>query len=84
MTHWTTWKEAEKTCANVGKPTLAMLVPSEDSSMDNERLASAHRTAGIRSELPANASSFPPVIEFDMNFIFGDPEIVMSGSYSSV
>jgi hypothetical protein len=57
-------------CANVGKPTLAMLVPSEDSNMDSERLASAHRTEGVRSALPATAPSRPAMIGFNMNSVF--------------
>jgi hypothetical protein len=55
-----------KARANVGKPTLAMLVPSEDSNMDSERLASAHRAEGVRSALPATASS-RATIAFNMN-----------------
>jgi N-acetylglucosamine-6-phosphate deacetylase len=46
---------------------LAMLVPSEDSNMDSERLASAHRTEGIRSTLPTTASTRPAVVGFNMN-----------------
>jgi hypothetical protein len=53
--HWTSWKEALNACAKVGKPTLAMLVPSEDSNMDNERLVSAQRIAGVRCALAATA-----------------------------
>jgi hypothetical protein len=57
--HWTCWKEAFDACAIVGKPTLAMLVPGDDSNVDSERLASAHRTEGVRSALRATASSRP-------------------------
>jgi hypothetical protein len=35
------------------QPTLAMLVPSEDSNMESERLASAQRAEGLCSALPA-------------------------------
>ncbi|SJM34107.1 hypothetical protein BQ8482_380290 [Mesorhizobium delmotii] len=55
-------------CANVGKATLAMLIPSEDSNIDNERLASAHRTEGARSGFPATAR--PASIGFNMNSVF--------------
>ena len=38
--------------ASVGKPTLAMLVPREDNSIDSERLTSTHRTdSGDRTSL---------------------------------
>jgi hypothetical protein len=47
-----------------------MLVPSEDSNMDSERLASAHRTEGVRSALPATASSRPAMIDFNLNSVF--------------
>ena len=47
--------------------TLAMLVPSEDSNMDSDRLASAHRTEGVRSVRPATASSHPAMSGFNMN-----------------
>jgi hypothetical protein len=33
-----------KACANVGRPTLAMLVPSEDSSIDSDKLVSTPRS----------------------------------------
>ena len=65
--HWTSWKEALNACAKVGKPTLAMLVPSEDSNMDSERQASAQRTAGVRCALAATA-----MIGFIMSPGFGD------------
>jgi hypothetical protein len=39
----------------VGKATFALLVPSEASSMVNERLASAHLTGGARRR-PGNAA----------------------------
>ncbi|GAA0673141.1 hypothetical protein GCM10010193_27270 [Kitasatospora atroaurantiaca] len=54
-------------CAKVGRATLAMLVPSEDSNMDSERPASAHRTEGVRSTLPAAAASCLALICFNMN-----------------
>jgi hypothetical protein len=59
----------------VGKATLAMLVPSEDSSMDNDRLASAHRIDGVLATLPAvpeTASFRPAMIDFNMNSLSGD------------
>ena len=34
-------------CASVGKATLAMLVPSEDSRIASDRLASAQRSEGV-------------------------------------
>src|SRR3981189_1498086 len=69
-THWTSWKDAPNACANVGKATLAMLVPSEASSMESERLASAQRTEGVGSALRAVGSSRPAIIGFDMNLAF--------------
>jgi hypothetical protein len=39
-----------------------MLVPSDDSNMESERLASAHRIEG--AALPAAASSCPAMIVF--------------------
>jgi hypothetical protein len=36
-------------CVNASKATLAILVPSEASNMDSERLASAHLTDGDRA-----------------------------------
>ena len=42
--------------ASVGNATLAMLVPSEDSSMDSERPASAQRTDGVRSAVASSRS----------------------------
>ena len=39
----TAWKEAVKVWASVGSATFAMLVPSEDSSMESERLTISHR-----------------------------------------
>src|SRR5882757_3548599 len=68
--HWTSWKDAVNACANVGKATLAMLVPSEDSNMDSERLASAHRAEDVRSVYPAIASSRPAIIGFNMSSVF--------------
>jgi hypothetical protein len=47
-----------------------MLVPSEDSNMESERPASAHRTEGARAALPPTDSSRPAMIGFDMNFAF--------------
>src|SRR5262249_44620202 len=44
-----------------------MLVPSEDSNMDRERLASAHRTEGV---VAAGVSARPATIGFNMNSIF--------------
>src|SRR4051794_2095548 len=46
-----------------------MLVPSEDSSMDSERLASAHRTEGLRSAFPDTASSRLALIDFNVNSV---------------
>ena len=43
--------------AKTGSATLAMLVPSEDSSMESERLASAQRAEAIGSALVVTASS---------------------------
>ena len=57
-------------CANVGKPALAMLVSSEGINMDRERLASAQRTEGVRSALPATTSSRSAMIGFTMNSAF--------------
>jgi len=37
-THCTAWKDASNACVRLGRPTLAMLVPSEASSMDSDRL----------------------------------------------
>jgi hypothetical protein len=68
--HWTPWKEVLNACANVGKPTLAILVPREDSNMDSERLASAHGTVGFWSVLPDTASFCPVTIDFTMNSSF--------------
>jgi hypothetical protein len=48
--------------AKAGKPTLAMLVPSDDNNMESDRLASAHRTEG--SALSATASFRPAMIVF--------------------
>ncbi len=45
-THWISWNDASNALARVGNPTLAMLVPSDGSSIDSERLASAQRTEG--------------------------------------
>ena len=72
--HWTCWKEASNVCAKIGKPTLAMLVPSDDSSMASERLARAQRIEGIRSALPATASPGSAVIGFNMNSFLTTPE----------
>jgi hypothetical protein len=47
-----------------------MLVPSEDSSMDSERLASAQRTEGVRSALPATTSSRFAMIGFKITSAF--------------
>ncbi|GAA3132899.1 hypothetical protein GCM10017600_44590 [Streptosporangium carneum] len=58
-------------CANVGRPTLAMLVPSEDSNMDSERPASAHRAEGLRSGSSATGSSLPAMIVVNMNSVSG-------------
>jgi hypothetical protein len=44
-----------------------MLVPSEDSNMDSERLASARRAEGVGSALPANAATRPAMDDFNMN-----------------
>src|SRR5688500_7468346 len=49
-----------------------MLVPSEDSNMESERLASAHRTEGVRSALSATAASRPAMMGFNMNSLSGD------------
>src|SRR5262245_37994021 len=46
-----------------------MLVPSEDSNMDNERLARAHRTEGAMSAPAATASSRPPVTDSTLTSI---------------
>src|SRR5262245_29424972 len=43
-----------------------MLVPSADSNMDSERLASAHRAEGTAAP-PATASSRPAMTCFDMH-----------------
>ncbi|MCY1384326.1 hypothetical protein D9M69_725690 [compost metagenome] len=43
-----------KASASVGNATLAMLVPSEDSSMDKERLAKAH----LGDEIACTVASF--------------------------
>ena len=49
MTHWTCWKVAANAWASVGNAMLAMLVSSEDRSIESERPASAPRTdAGLR------------------------------------
>src|SRR5690606_28048453 len=45
-THCTDWKEASNARTKVGSPTLAMLVPSEDSSMVRARQASAPDRTG--------------------------------------
>ena len=71
MTHWTSWKEAVNACVNVGKATLAMLVSSEDSNMDNERLTSAHRAEDVLSAFTAaTATSSCVIIGFIMNSVF--------------
>ena len=57
----------QNACANVGNPTLAMLVPSADSNMDTERPASAHRTEGVLSALLAVASFRASASVFTMN-----------------
>jgi hypothetical protein len=41
-----------KACARVGKPTIAILVPSDGSNMDSARLASAHRIGGAFTVSP--------------------------------
>ena len=65
--HWTCPNEAPNASAKVGKPTLAMLVPSEDSSMDNERLASAHPAFSAGSAFAANGSSPAAMTDVDMD-----------------
>jgi len=55
---------AERLRQGSAGPTLAMLVPSEDSSMDNERLRSAQRTEGVRSPLTAAAFACAAMIGF--------------------
>ena len=51
----------------------------EHSNMDNERLASAHRTEGVCSALPDIASSCPAMIGFIMNFLFSaTPEVELT------
>jgi len=47
-----------------------MLVPSEDSNMDSDRLTSAHWTEGVRTALSASAASGPAMIGFNMSFAF--------------
>jgi hypothetical protein len=57
-----------------------MLVPSEDSSMDNERLASAPRTEGA---LAAQAASFcPEIVGFIVIPVFLAPESGAEGNGS--
>ncbi|GGQ28909.1 hypothetical protein GCM10010140_68840 [Streptosporangium pseudovulgare] len=54
-------------CDSVGRPTLAMLVPSEGSNMESERHVSAHRAEDVRSALPAFAAfagALPTVVPF--------------------
>ncbi len=46
-----------------------MLVPNEGSNIESDRPASAHRTEGVGSALPANAPSRPAMIGFNMNSI---------------
>ncbi|MBK8535395.1 MAG: hypothetical protein IPL59_09845 [Candidatus Competibacteraceae bacterium] len=60
------------TSANVGKATLAMLAPSEDNNMDNERLARDPRTEGVNSALPATIASRSAMLGFIINSFFGD------------
>jgi DNA-binding transcriptional LysR family regulator len=48
-----------------------MLVPSEDSNIDIERLASGRRTEDLRAALPAPVSSRPAKNGFDMNSVPG-------------
>src|SRR5207302_1805408 len=67
------WNEALNACANVGKATLAMLVPSEASNIDSERLASASRTDAVRPGLCSTASSRPATIAFNVNSIVWRP-----------
>ena len=69
--HWTSWKEALNVRARVGKATLAMLVPSEDSSMESERLASAHDPEAAFSPSPAIDSTWAAGTGFDMGSSLG-------------
>jgi hypothetical protein len=61
--------EALNARAIVGKPTLATLVPSEDSNMDSERPASAHRTERLWCAFPGTASSGSAINVFNMNYL---------------
>lgn len=69
-THWTSWKEAVNACANVGKATLAMLVSSEESSMESDRLTSAHRTEDAPSAFPDTVTSGFAMIAFTVSPLF--------------
>jgi hypothetical protein len=71
-------------CANAGKPALAMLVSSEGINMDRERPASAQRTEGVRSALPATTSSRFAVIGFKMNSPLATLEMDLSQRYPLV
>ena len=71
-THWTAWKEAVKDFASVGRATLAMLVSREESNMESERLASAHRGEGVPCALPSAGSSRPVLFGSNMPPFPGD------------
>jgi hypothetical protein len=49
-----------------------MLVPSEDSNMDSERLPSAHQTEDVPSVLLSIASSRPTMIGFNLSSFSDD------------
>jgi hypothetical protein len=55
-------------CTRVGNATLALLMPSEDSSIDSDRLASAQRTRA-RSAQAAAACPGAVMNGCDMNCI---------------
>jgi hypothetical protein len=49
-----------------------MLVPSDDSNIDSERLASTHRIDGVCSALSAAIPSLAVVADSGVIFIVGD------------
>jgi hypothetical protein len=62
--------EAPNAAASVGKPTLAMLAPSEASNMGSERLPSTHRTDAVG--FPARALYIPAMM--GVTTIFRTPQ----------
>src|SRR5215218_9238313 len=82
MIHCTSWKDALNACANAGKPALAMLVSSDDISMESDRLASAQPTEGVRSAPPARILSRCALIGFKQTSAFSQRSNVSYPNYT--